>query len=245
MRRIFSPYHQASLNLAAEECLLTADATVFSPCLLLYVNRPSVVLGCNQSVSAEVDRDYCRRNGIGLARRISGGGAVFHDEGNLNFCFISEGRQKTDDDSFLAPVMEVLAQMGMPVELGRRKDLWTNGAKISGTASHFTKDRSLRHGTLLYSTDVQRLAGALLRHSASASAPSKGVLSVASPVTNLSAADSSGRSESATDFFERFSDLLGHRLDARPDSFSPEEQSEIEKLALEKYQSDSWIFRIP
>lgn len=161
MTIIHSQSTSPTFNLASEEFLFSERQ---DDLLFLYVNERSVIIGSNQAIRNEVDLEFCSANDIQIVRRISGGGAVYHDEGNLNFCFISnktEGKSSLNDD-FLKPIVEVLTDLGVPVEIGSRKDLWVQGQyKISGTASHIGKARELHHGTLLYDTNLQMLENAL------------------------------------------------------------------------------------
>ena len=123
MQIIHSTFNSPTFNLAAEEYLFFERQ---DDLLFLYVNEPSVVIGCNQAIRNEVDLKFCEQNEIQVVRRMSGGGAVFHDLGNLNFCFISnktEGKSALNDD-FLKPIVDVLTDLGVPVAVGKRKDLW-------------------------------------------------------------------------------------------------------------------------
>ena len=133
MKIIFSPSINPSFNLAAEQYFLAENEGDF---VLLYVDEPSVIIGSNQAVVNEVDMDFCIENEIRIFRRLSGGGAVFHDEGNLNYCFISDRTGNPLGHDFLNPIIRVLASIHLPVTLGKRKDLWLEGYKVSGTASN-------------------------------------------------------------------------------------------------------------
>ena len=161
MQIIHSTSNSPTFNLAAEDFLLSERQ---DDLLFLYVNEPSVIIGCNQAIRNEVDLDFCTENDIQVVRRMSGGGAVYHDLGNLNYCFISnkiDGKSAINDD-FLQPIVEVLSTFGVSAEIGKRKDLWLpDGYKISGTASHVSKNRELHHGTLLYETNLEMLEKAL------------------------------------------------------------------------------------
>ena len=134
MQIIKSTSTSPTFNLSTEEYLFSQSQEEF---LFLYVNEPSVIIGCNQAILNEVNIDFCNTNGIQVVRRISGGGAVYHDLGNLNYCFMSN---KTNEKSalnpdFLDPIVEVLMALGISVEIGKRKDLWLPGGyKVSGTA---------------------------------------------------------------------------------------------------------------
>ena len=152
MNIVFSPSTVPSFNLSAEEYLFKKIGEDF---LFLYTNEPSVIIGSNQAVLNEVDIDYCIENNITIIRRLSGGGAVYHDYGNINYSFIHDKSGAPLSAQFLVPIVNVLHSMKIPVEIGKRKDLWLKGYKISGTASHVSKGRELHHGTLLYHSDLK------------------------------------------------------------------------------------------
>ena len=183
MQIIQSQSTSPTFNLAAEEFLFNERQ---DDLLFLYVNEPSVIIGCNQAVRNEVDLEFCKENNIQVVRRMSGGGAVFHDLGNLNFCFISnksESKSALSAD-FLQPIVEVLTDLSIPVEIGKRKDLWLqNEYKITGTASHVARNRELHHGTLLYDTNLEMLETAL--NPKQIDEPVKAIPSVRSAVKNL------------------------------------------------------------
>lgn len=196
MQLILSPWNQPQLNCALEEYLLTERP---GDVLLLYINLPSVIVGRNQTVEAEVDTDYCRRHGIPVLKRLSGGGTVYHDEGNINYAFLCDkGDTPALDRDFGTPVVRALEALGVPASVGPRRELLCNGFKISGTASHITRTRLLFHGTLLHRTDLERL-GRILR--GDPARRGKGVASVPSPVGNI--APYSGAKESTDAFLQR------------------------------------------
>ena len=242
MKIIFSPSTNPSFNLAAEQFLLAENEGDFA---LLYVNEPSVIIGSNQAVVNEVDMDFCIENGIRIFRRLSGGGAVYHDEGNLNYCFISDRTGHPLGTDFLTPIIQVLASMGLPLTLGKRKDLWLEGYKVSGTASHVSKNRELHHGTLLYDTDL-----AMLRRVLSPPLPNliaKASKSVSSPVKNLRSyfLEKKISTPEANDFFTIFSQkLLAYfGLDALS-SLTEEEMARIEAIRAEKFVRRDWNYRM-
>ncbi len=183
MQIIHSQSTSPTFNLAAEEFLF---AERMDDLLFLYVNEPSVIIGSNQVMRNEVNLEFCKENNIQIVRRMSGGGAVYHDIGNLNYSFISNNKvgQSALSAEFLLPVVKVLKVLNIPVEIGKRKDLWLPGGfKISGTASHISKNRVLHHGTLLFETNLDHLNKSLQSHDKDLSL--KGTASVPSKVKNI------------------------------------------------------------
>ncbi|QKG83856.1 lipoate--protein ligase [Kroppenstedtia pulmonis] len=150
------------INLAIEEYILKhldRDETY----LLFYVNEPSIIVGRNQNTVEEIHVDYCQDRDIHVVRRLSGGGAVYHDTGNLNFSFIT----KDDGESFLnfrkftEPVIQALQQLGVHAELTGRNDIQVGEKKISGNAQFSTKGRMFSHGTLMFDVNLEAVAKAL------------------------------------------------------------------------------------
>jgi len=171
------------LNLAIEEHLLR-NVKVAEPILLFYINEPSVIIGRNQNTLEEIDPDYIKKHGIHVVRRLSGGGAVFHDFGNLNFSFITSGREDLHNfHKFTQPVVNVLRGMGIDAELRAKSSLFANNKKISGNAQFLTGDRMFSHGTLLFDSNIEMLLHAL--NPRQMKIESKAVQSVRSVVMNL------------------------------------------------------------
>ena len=147
-------------NLAVEEFLLrTADDDVF----MLWQNEPTVVIGKNQNAYAEVDLAAAREKGIHVSRRITGGGAVYHDLGNINYTFITsqEKAEVLDYAYFCEPILRALAELGLSCSLSGRNDLECEGRKFSGNAQHASDGKILHHGTILFDTDVSEMASVL------------------------------------------------------------------------------------
>jgi len=241
---LFSTSNSPTFNLAAEDFLFSERQ---DDLLFLYVNEPSVIIGCNQAIRNEVDFEFCTKNEIQVVRRMSGGGAVFHDLGNLNFCFISnkiDGKSVLNDD-FLNPIVEVLRTLGVSAEIGKRKDLWLpDGYKISGTASHVSKNRELHHGTLLYSADLEKLQNALTTNSVDKQ--TKAIASVPSPVKNISSflVQRSLTAPSPADFFKLFLKRMKDLYDVNDvTQLTTNEMLEIEKLQESKYELAAWTFK--
>lgn len=244
MRFIQSRSTNPGFNLAAEEYLFLRQS---EEALFLYRNEPCVVVGCNQSILAEADTSFCATQGIGLYRRLSGGGAVFHDLGNLNFCFITNRipGQSPLGEAFLNPVVGVLHQLGIPVVIGKRKDLWLpDGFKVSGTASHVGKNKELHHGTLLYDTSLVLLHQCLTP--LSTGRIKAAVASVPSPVKNIRAflqekgLEALDTNAFVQDFSKQIQTLLPDLLQA---DFSTSEADQISEIADKTYLSTAWTFK--
>ncbi|MEO8934790.1 MAG: lipoate--protein ligase [Xanthomarina sp.] len=173
------------LNLALEEYALRNFDTS-TDYLLFYINEPSIIIGRNQNTLEEINQEYTEDNQIHIVRRISGGGAVYHDLGNLNFSFITnhDGKSISNFKKFTAPVIRVLNNMGVSAELKGRNDILVDDRKISGTAQFSTGKRMISHGTLLFDTDMSEVVKAL--QVKMSKIESKGHKSVRSRVANIS-----------------------------------------------------------
>lgn len=172
------------LNLALEEYIVRN----FSPdndYLLFYINQPSIIIGKNQITIEEIREDYIENHDIKVVRRVSGGGAVYHDFGNLNFSFITNHDVKKlhNFKQFTQPVIDVLQGLGLDAELKGRNDIEIEGKKISGTAQFSTGKRMISHGTLMLNTDLREVTNAL--HVKKSKIESKGHKSVRSRVANI------------------------------------------------------------
>lgn len=191
-------------NLRGEQKWLAAPAG--SEVLLLYINTPSVIVGRNQLPEAEANMAYCRREGIPVIKRLSGGGAVYHDEGNINYAYLVDATENALDRDFLTPVIAALQGFGIPASMGKRKELLLGDKKISGTASHITRGRQLFHGTLLFDTDMEQMRRVLdgdksLRGRHVASVPSTTANLVEQLDEKMTAREFMGR---LADFFEGY-----------------------------------------
>ncbi len=156
---IHSPFDDPWRNLATEMALMESVAR-HGACLFLYVNRTAIVIGKNQNPWQECRVDQLKREGVPLLRRTSGGGAVWHDPGNLNYAFIIP-RKDFDRERLFDVVLDALLSLGVEAKRGEAHGLSVGGRKISGNAFCFRKDAALHHGTLLIKADLQRLEGLL------------------------------------------------------------------------------------
>lgn len=173
------------INLAIEEYALR-ELTGEPELLLFYVNEPSIIIGKNQNTAQEINAPYVEEHGIHVVRRLSGGGAVYHDEGNLNFSFITndDGKSFHNYKKFTEPVVRALRELGVEAELTGRNDIQVAGRKISGNAQYAAKGRMFSHGTLLFDSDLDRVGRAL--NVRADKIESKGIKSVRSRVANIS-----------------------------------------------------------
>lgn len=224
--------------LAAEEFLLK---TYTEDIFMLWQSHDTVVVGKHQNAMAEIDYRYVRENGIRLARRISGGGTVFHDKGNVNFTFIKNvaGPHEISFKRFTQPIVEVLAGMGVLAETSGRNDLLVAGKKISGNAEHVYKNRVLHHGTLLYQSNLDNLGRAI--RVTPGKYTGKAVQSNRSVVDNITHALRDPLS--TEDFIKR---ILREQLEKSPDnlfhSLTATESEKIRKLSREKFETWDWQF---
>jgi lipoate-protein ligase A len=170
-------------NLALEEYLLKNSAQEF---FILWQNAPSIIIGRNQNTMSEINALYVREHSIPVVRRLTGGGAVFHDLGNLNYTFIVNDSEGSGFDFKIhtAPILEVLHSLSVDAELSGRNDLTIGGKKFSGNSQYRYRGRLLHHGTLLFSSSLPDISSALKVDPSKLEG--KGIQSVRSRVTNIS-----------------------------------------------------------
>lgn len=236
MRIILNDSIDPAFNLAAEEYLLCRRR---ENVIMLWRNDRSVIIGRNQNAVAEIDGDFVRENGIAVIRRMTGGGAVFHDLGNVNFTFISDYKTGAFNDykGFTQPVCDFLHTLGVKAELTGRNDLTIDGMKFSGNAQTVSGDKIMHHGTLMYSADLSSLAGALKPRPIKLQ--SKGIASVRSRVTNI--ANHLAEELSVEEFLNALYRFFLERVEGvEAHGFSEEERRGIERLVAEKYGKWEW-----
>jgi lipoate-protein ligase A len=228
------------INLAIEEYALK-NLDINETYLLFYINEPSIIIGKNQNTIEEINTEYVESNGIKVVRRLSGGGAVYHDLGNLNFSFITkdDGESFHNFRKFTEPVVEALNKLGVNAELSGRNDLEVGGRKISGNAQFSTKGRMFSHGTLMLNSEIDNVVSALKVKKDKIE--SKGIKSVRSRVANIS--------EFLTDKLEigEFRSLLLKNIFEGQEEIpeyvlTDEDWEKIHQLSKERYQNWEWNY---
>jgi lipoate-protein ligase A len=227
-------------NLAIEERLMR-DLETEQALLMFYINEPSVIIGRNQNTLEEINRAYVQKHGIHVVRRLSGGGAVYHDFGNLNFSFITRNTRKNFHNfrKFAAPVIHLLNELGAPAEMRGASDIVIEGRKVSGNAQYATAKRLVTHGTLLFDSDLSQVEEALRVGPGRIS--SKSVKSVRSRVTNI------------LGYLERPMDIQAFRQRLLQEIFKGENRiprymlsaadwSAVHKLEMERYRTWEWNY---
>ncbi|ATH94958.1 lipoate--protein ligase LplJ [Bacillus glycinifermentans] len=228
------------INLAIEEyCLKHLDPE--QTYLLFYINQPSIIIGKNQNTIEEINTKYVDENGIIVVRRLSGGGAVYHDLGNLNFSFITkdDGNSFHNFKKFTEPVVAALKRLGIDAELSGRNDLMANGRKISGNAQFSTRGRMFSHGTLLFDSEIDHVVSALKVKKDKIE--SKGIKSIRSRVANIS---EFLEQKMTTEEFRSL--LLKYIFDTEGDipeyKLTDDDWKIINQISKERYQNWDWNY---
>jgi len=224
-------------NLATEEFLLRNSEEEY---FMLWQSTPIVVTGKHQNALSEINYRFIQESGIPVARRLTGGGTVFHDQGNVNFTFIRKGEpgKLVDFKAFVQPVLLFLNSLGVEAQEGIKHEILVNGMKVSGNAEHIYKNRVLHHGTLLFNSDLKRLNESI-RHE-KGKYTDKAVQSNRGKVINL--LDCLPKRMSLEEFKKSLFNYILNHTGGRP--FIPDDlqKQSILKLANEKYKSWDWIY---
>jgi lipoate-protein ligase A len=234
--------HDPSLNLAIEEYALR-HLPEDNDYLLFYINEPSIIIGRNQNTHEEINAEYVRDHGLHVVRRLSGGGAVYHDLGNLNYSFITkdDGQSFHNYRKFTEPVVTALRRLGVEAELTGRNDIQVGERKISGNAQFATKGRMFTHGTLLFDSELDNVSSAL--HADPGKIQSKGIKSIRSRVANI--AEFLPRPMTIGEFRTALLESIfaGADLDSIPQyRLTERDWDAIRMLADERYRNWDWNY---
>jgi len=231
------------VNLAIEEHVLRN----FDPAgeyLMLYINAPSVILGKHQNVFEEVNVDFVHDSRVQIVRRISGGGTVYHDLGNLNFSYLvpHDATKVNNYRYFLDPIVEALQSLGVPAEISPRNDIMAAGKKISGNAQFSTTKRMVSHGTLLFNSEIIHLSQSL--KALDSNIQSKSIKSYRSPVANIATYLTLAQREQLG--MEQFKKVLLKHIFRTEDvpihQLTKEDWEAVHQLVQEKYSTWEWNF---
>ncbi|MCW3807006.1 lipoate--protein ligase [Plebeiibacterium marinum] len=237
MRIILSKNNDPYINIATEEYLLkNFEEDIF----FLYRNTQSIIVGKHQNTLAELNYSFVNKEEIPVIRRLSGGGTVFHDLGNLNFCFITKGEkgELVNFKKFISPIVDFLQSLNIDASIGGRNDILINGCKISGNASHVFKSRVMHHGTLLYKSELSSLTQAL--KSDPLKFKDKAVKSVRSKVTNIHEHITDKKEINA--FTDELYKYIHTNYQGKPYELNKDDYSVINLLVNKKYNTWEWNY---
>lgn len=242
MKYIIHDINDPYFNMAVEEYIIENFDSKYDY-FILWQNTPSVLIGKNQNTLAEVNMDYVKKNDIKIVRRLSGGGAIYEDMGNVNFTYIVDYRKEYVNSMkrFAGAIIKALKMIGIEAEFSGRNDILVDGKKISGNAQYVTKDRILHHGTLLFNSDLSVMPKVLNVKPSKIS--SKGIKSVRSRVTNIK--DHLNNKDMTLDQFKELiirniSDVENKPI--REYKFTKQDLDTIKRLRDEKYSTWEWNF---
>jgi len=229
------PYYNLALEQYVFDCL-DRSCSYF----MLWQNNNTIVVGKHQNTIAEINTAYVKEKGITVVRRLSGGGAVYHDLGNLCFTFITDDNEGShfDFSLFCKPVARALATMGVEVEISGRNDMTIDGKKFSGNAQYMKKGRIMHHGTIMFDSDLQLVANAL--QVSKDKIESKGIKSVKSRVTNIK--PYLRKDISVIEFRDALRDFMFRENDMQTYVLAQEEELAVRKLRDEVYRRWEWNY---
>ena len=238
MRYLKNPSTNPYYNMAFDEYCLES-LPIDEPVFFLWQNRPAVIVGYNQEVNTEVNLDYLKEKGIDLVRRVTGGGAVYHDLENLNYTIVGRSEDlERDYPEYAALMMKALQALGVPATLSGRNDILVDGKKVSGFAKRVCKNRLMVHGTLMYNVDVDVLTNVL--NPSTTKLQSKGIASVRSRVTNL--CNYLPELSDIQAFKNRLEEILSNNYSDAEYKLSETDLAHIQQLTDEKFATWEWNY---
>ena len=207
---------------------------------MLWQNYNSIIVGKHQNTPAEINASFVNAHNISIVRRLSGGGAVYHDMGNLNYTFITDAGTDNAIDfaAFCLPIQKALVSFGVPAEISGRNDMTVEGKKISGNAQYIREGRVMHHGTLLYDSDLMMLSKAL--NVTNDKIESKGIKSVKSRVANIRPCMKTDMPISG--FWAALKQYMFAAFDMKEYGLSAGEDAEVERLSEQRYSQWSWNY---
>ena len=238
MRYLRNPHTNPYYNMAFDEFCLES-LPIDEPVFYLWQNRPAVIVGYNQEVNTEVNLEYLKANDIALVRRVTGGGAVYHDLGNLNYTIVGRSEDlERDYPEYASLMMKALQTLGIPATLSGRNDILVKGKKISGFAKRVSRNRLMVHGTLMYDVDLDKLTQVL--NPSATKLQSKGIASVRSRVANLR--EYLPETADIQAFSQRLEEILSCNYKDAEYKLSEDDLAHIQKLTDEKFATWEWNY---
>lgn len=230
------PAYNTALELFAFNELAKSEDVFY-----LWINRPCIVVGKNQNTRQEIDQEYCDEHDIQIVRRISGGGAVYHDLNNLNYTIISseDTNHKFDFKSMSQPVIDALAEMGVDAQFTGRNDLQIGDQKFCGNAQYVRGNRVMHHGCIMFDVDLSVLSKAL--KVSKDKIESKGMKSVRSRVTNIKP-HLEDQSYTVEDFANKLRDFMDQKYGMKEYHITEEDEAKIQAIMKEKNNSWEWVY---
>ena len=229
-----NPYY----NMAFDEYCLES-LPIDEPVFFLWQNRPAVIVGFNQEVNTEVNLDYLKENGIDLVRRVTGGGAVYHDLENLNYTIVGRSEDlERDYPEYASLLAKALQTLGVPATLSGRNDILVEGRKVSGFAKRVCKNRLMVHGTLMYNVDVDVLTNVL--NPSTTKLQSKGIASVRSRVANL--CEYLPEIPDIQTFSQRLEEILSNNYTDTEYQLTETDLANIQRLTDKKFATWEWNY---
>ena len=238
MRYLKNPSTNPYYNMAFDEYCLES-LPIDEPVFFLWQNRPAVIVGYNQEVNTEVNLDYLKEKGIDLVRRVTGGGAVYHDLENLNYTIVGRSEDlERDYPEYASLLAKALQTLGVPATLSGRNDILVEGRKVSGFAKRVCKNRLMVHGTLMYNVDVDVLTHVL--NPSTTKLQSKGIASVRSRVANL--CDYLPEIPDIQTFSQRLEEILSNNHSDTEYQLSETDLTNIQQLTDKKFATWEWNY---